>query len=291
MRPTIFARATERKQLVQSLPSICTEQKNSTMEKWQRERDKSKWNSFQEGPQVHAWHEHDLFSSTNRQVFGIGWWYQKGEMCIKICSHINILLCMRRNTFPLFGSTNWISPSLQTETWAYFFYTKNPPAKCRLWYCTHKQWWFCAPTMCVPRWSASACGCCCWAACVAAGAASCGVTDGVKWLRVSAGARAGAPAAEGSLSGSSPDPHLTPHAWAWAAQPACPAVPSCNPFRSLPVAVNPVHRLPARANGGAGQLCNSVSQPPLQQFDAKKREEKQDGEKNRNERGLGGRAE
>lgn len=102
------------------------------MTKRERERDKSKWNSFQEGPQVHAWHEHDLFSSTNRQVFGIGWRYQKGEMCIKICSHINILLCMRRNTLPIFGSTNWISPSLQTETWAYFFYTKKRKKKPQL---------------------------------------------------------------------------------------------------------------------------------------------------------------
>lgn len=99
------------------------------------------------------------------------------------------------------------------------------------------------------------------------------MTDGVRWLRVSGGARAGAPAAEGSPSGSSPGPRSTPHAWAWVAQPACPAVPSCSPSGSLPGALNPVHRLPARANGGAGQLGNSVSQPPPRHFDAKKEEE------------------
>lgn len=114
------------------------------------------------------------------------------------------------------------------------------------------------------------------------------MTDGARWPRVSGGALAGAPAAEGSPSGSSPGPHLTPHAWAWAAQPACPAVPSCNPSSSLPAAVNPFHQLPARVNWGAGQLGNSVSQPPPPHFDARKEGEKiEQGRKQKGERARG----
>lgn len=111
------------------------------------------------------------------------------------------------------------------------------------------------------------------------------MTDGARWPRVSGGALAGAPAAEGSPSGSSPGPRLTPHAWAWVAQPACPAVPSCNPSSSLPAAVNSFHRLPARVNWGAGQLGNSVSQPPPLHFDARKVVEKI--EQGRKEKELG----
>lgn len=87
-----------------------------------------------------------------------------------------------------------------------------------------------ALTMYVQQWSASVCGCCCWATCGEAVAASCAEKGGGRWRRAIAGVLAASPAAAGSHAGSSPGLRSGRSVSAWGALPGCPGgSPPCLP--------------------------------------------------------------
>ncbi len=109
-------------------------------------------------------------------------------------------------------------------------------------------------TMCVQQWSASVCGCCCWAACGEAVAVSCGEKGGGRWRRETVGVLLASPAAAGSPAGSSPGLRSGRSVWAWGALPGCPGgSPPCLPAGPcLPPASPPTPPAPAKLMNSKG---------------------------------------
>ncbi len=133
-------------------------------------------------------------------------------------------------------------------------------------------------TMCVRQWSASVCGCCCWAACGEAVVASCGERGGGRWRRETAGVLLASPAAAGSPAGSSPGLHSSRSVLAWGALPGCPGgSPPCLPAGPcLPPALPPPAPAPAKWMSSKGSEDISETKQCTHQTDASALSESKD---------------